>query len=45
MPITLQQKKAIGFNKAGWRADKHLLSSMYNGRGAEQGVRPLLMNG
>jgi len=33
MPITLQQKKAIGFNQAGWRSDKHLLSRKFNGRG------------
>lgn len=32
MPITAQQKKAIGFNQAGWRSAKHL-------RQAAQGVR------
>ncbi len=33
MPITPQQKKAIGFNQAGWRSAKHLLSAKFNGRG------------
>jgi len=33
MPVTAQQKKANALNRVGWRADKHLLSSQFNGRG------------
>jgi len=33
MPITLQQKKAIGFNQAGWRSTKHLRQSAQDARG------------
>lgn len=33
MPITLQQKKAIGFNQAGWRSAKHLRRAAKGARG------------
>jgi DNA-binding PadR family transcriptional regulator len=33
MPITLQQKKAIGFNQAGWRSAKHLRQASQGARG------------
>ena len=33
MPITPQQKKAIGFNQAGWRSTKHLRQAAQGARG------------
>ena len=33
MPITVQQKKAIGFNQAGWRSAKHLRQAAQGARG------------
>jgi hypothetical protein len=33
MPITPQQKKAIGFNQAGWRSAKHLRQAAQGARG------------
>lgn len=33
MPITSQNKKAIGLNKAGWRSKKHLLNFAKNNQG------------
>lgn len=33
MPITAQQKKAIGFNQAGWRSAKHLRQAAQGARG------------
>jgi DNA-binding PadR family transcriptional regulator len=33
MPITLQQKKANALYEDGWRSDKHLRSTQFNGRG------------
>ena len=33
MPVTAQQKQANALNRAGWRADKHLRSNQFNGRG------------
>lgn len=33
MPITDQQKKAIGFNQAGWRSAKHLRQAAHGARG------------
>jgi hypothetical protein len=33
MPITIQQKKAIGFNQAGWRSAKHLRQAAEGARG------------
>ena len=33
MPITSQQKKAIGFNQAGWRSAKHLRQAALGARG------------
>lgn len=33
MPITPQQKKAIGFNQAGWRSAKHLRQAAQRDRG------------
>lgn len=33
MPVSLQQKKAIGFNQAGWRSAKHLRQAAQAARG------------
>ena len=33
MPVTDQQKKAIGFNQAGWRSAKHLRQAAHGARG------------
>ena len=33
MPITDQQKKAIGYNQAGWRSTKHLRQAAHGARG------------
>ena len=33
MPITPQQRKAIGFNQAGWRSAKHLRQAASVARG------------
>jgi DNA-binding PadR family transcriptional regulator len=33
MPITAQQKKAIGYNQAGWRSAKHLRQAAQGARG------------
>jgi len=33
MPVSRQQQRANALNRTGWRSDKHLLSSKFNGRG------------
>ena len=42
MPITLHQKKANALYEDGWRSDKHLRSTQFNGRGRAGGLTPFV---